>query len=504
FFFQNGCLIIGRSDKPHSGKVDILVKGNDLSKNKEAVAIVIMLIGHLGGLHLHGKKQMLYSTKLRKTAQAGDLELETQNSVDWNVGDEIAIATSNYDVNQTEIRKITAASGKTIHLNSALEYNHIVEANTLEDGRVYSLAADVAVLTRSIRMIFDIPSVNQGMLTSASVHIGTNSYNQTLHTGLVQITNVEFICSGSPVAVTPPKVPHFALKFNTVIQVSAEFTPFVKYCSFRYGAVGLFEVNGMDLEENTIYYVMGQGIHVTGSNVRVVKNLVISSLWSNSINDSEWPAAIEVSEGSHIVLQDNVVAGFQRAGFRIKGEKCTENSSPSTLWSGNEAYGGLYGVYMNKDGFQDCALVQGFLVWKCWDFGIYSQTPGSLIISNVTLVNNGMGIFTIVYSPPATSHQISDKSVLVKNVRLLLMANSNRFQILIDFMYMLIMKNVTHRSSSDTTFVNFKDVCNGEQNIIFMTNPLNEDLHHPIYLRGITLFNVKDEFKVFIHHPETR
>uniref|UniRef100_H3AJV9 Uncharacterized protein n=1 Tax=Latimeria chalumnae TaxID=7897 RepID=H3AJV9_LATCH len=498
-----GCLIIGRSDKPHSGKVDILVKGNDLSKNKEAVAIDAIstnLTSHLGGLHLHGKKQMLYSTKLRKTAQAGDLELETQNSVDWNVGDEIAIATSNYDVNQTEIRKITAASGKTIHLNSALEYNHIVEANTLEDGRVYSLAADVAVLTRSIRMIFDIPSVNQGMLTSASVHIGTNSYNQTLHTGLVQITNVEFICSGSPVAVTPPKVPHFALKFNTVIQVSAEFTPFVKYCSFRYGAVGLFEVNGMDLEENTIYYVMGQGIHVTGSNVRVVKNLVISSLWSNSINDSEWPAAIEVSEGSHIVLQDNVVAGFQRAGFRIKGEKCTENSSPSTLWSGNEAYGGLYGVYMNKDGFQDCALVQGFLVWKCWDFGIYSQTPGSLIISNVTLVNNGMGIFTIVYSPPATSHQISDKSVLVKNS--LLVGSSPGFSC--NAVRLNTKKMILCICLLYTTFVNFKDVCNGEQNIIFMTNPLNEDLHHPIYLRGITLFNVKDEFKVFIHHPETR
>uniref|UniRef100_H3AJW0 Uncharacterized protein n=1 Tax=Latimeria chalumnae TaxID=7897 RepID=H3AJW0_LATCH len=467
-------------------------------------------IGHLGGLHLHGKKQMLYSTKLRKTAQAGDLELETQNSVDWNVGDEIAIATSNYDVNQTEIRKITAASGKTIHLNSALEYNHIAyyiqfEANTLEDGRVYSLAADVAVLTRSIRMIFDIPSVNQVYSKSWCV----NLFVQLTPVGAPRriqgyrtvITNVEFICSGSPVAVTPPKVPHFALKFNTV-----KFTPFVKYCSFRYGAVGLFEVNGMDLEENTIYYVMGQGIHVTGSNVRVVKNLVISSLWSNSINDSEWPAAIEVSEGSHIVLQDNVVAGFQRAGFRIKGEKCTENSSPSTLWSGNEAYGGLYGVYMNKDGFQDCALVQGFLVWKCWDFGIYSQTPGSLIISNVTLVNNGMGIFTIVYSPPATSHQISDKSVLVKVSFFWGGVNAGPSCSLPPATLTLKCNVSFIKSPSamlDTTFVNFKDVCNGEQNIIFMTNPLNEDLHHPIYLRGITLFNVKDEFKVFIHHPET-
>lgn len=109
-------------------------------------------------------------------------------------------------------------------------------------------------------------------------------------------------------------------------------------------------------------------------------------------------------------------------------------------WFDNEAHGGLYGIYMNQDGLPGCSLIQGFTIWKCWDYGIYFQvnviqggdylvlwlyfvqcklqvvlqTTESVRIYNVTLVDNGMAISSMIYMPAAVSHKISSKTVKIK------------------------------------------------------------------------------------------
>ena len=45
---------------------------------------------------------------------------------------------------------------------------------------------------------------------------------------------------------------------------------------------------------------------------------------------------------------------------------------------------------------------------------IVLQTTESVYISNVTLVDNGMAIFSMIYMPTAISHQISSKTVQIK------------------------------------------------------------------------------------------
>lgn len=56
----------------------------------------------------------------------------------------------------------------------------------------------------------------------------------------------------------------------------------------------------------------------------------------------------------------------------------------------------------------------------------------------------------------------------------------------------------------DSTFVGFKDVCSGETNVIFITNPLNEDLQHPIHVKNVQLIDTIEQSKVFIHRPDIR
>lgn len=55
-----------------------------------------------------------------------------------------------------------------------------------------------------------------------------------------------------------------------------------------------------------------------------------------------------------------------------------------------------------------------------------------------------------------------------------------------------------------TTFVGFKNVCSGETNVIFITNPLNEDLQHPIHVKNIQLVDTTEQSKIFIHRPDLR
>lgn len=54
---------------------------------------------------------------------------------------------------------------------------------------------------------------------------------------------------------------------------------------------------------------------------------------------------------------------FACAGYLNENEK----------WIHNEAHGGLFGVYLNKDGLPGCSLIQGFFVWRSFDHGIYFQ-----------------------------------------------------------------------------------------------------------------------------------
>lgn len=56
----------------------------------------------------------------------------------------------------------------------------------------------------------------------------------------------------------------------------------------------------------------------------------------------------------------------------------------------------------------------------------------------------------------------------------------------------------------DSTFVGFKNVCSGETNVIFITNPLNEDLQHPIHVKDIQLVDTTEQAKIFIHRPDIR
>ncbi len=147
----HGELEIGTEAKPHTRKATITltdnVKGEDISGvggTTDRVDRGIMLMG--GTLNLHGDRTNSW-TKLSSTANAGATSIQVLNAAGWRVGDEIVLASTDFDPRQAERRNIAAISGNTITLDKKLDYMHFGKITFDVDER-----GEVGLLTRNIKL----------------------------------------------------------------------------------------------------------------------------------------------------------------------------------------------------------------------------------------------------------------------------------------------------------------------------------------------------------------
>ncbi|KAM7384668.1 hypothetical protein PAMA_011835 [Pampus argenteus] len=554
---QGGRMFAGRDDEPFRGQLHIKLRGEHLTPDwplPNGPNQGSKVLGVFGTLELYGQPHKVYHTKLAATANAGSNSLTLAQAVDWQVGDEVVISTSSYNTWETEKHKITAVSadGLILTLDQPLKHTHIGETHSVSGtSSSYTLAADVGLLTRNIKIIGqEYPKMMEESF-GARLLVGTFSSAGIDYKGKAQIRNVEFFRSGQE-GWSDYTDPRYSVAFLNLGAVSGKDS-YLQGCAFHDGfspAIGVFGTEGLNVDDNIVHHTVGEGIRIWGDKITVRRNLVMMTLWPGSYQgrkesfNFDWNAAIEVNEGTNVVLQHNIVAGYERVAYRINGEPCPGNLNENEKWLHNEAHGGLFGVYLNKDGLAGCSLIQGFFVWRSFDYGIYFQTITEVVVSDVTLVDNGMGIMSLVFAPPSVSHAFADKEVHIQNA--LIVGSSPSFNCL-DTLSMSDYNNAnsggnraprplnggrsgicwptfasSHNTApfkvhhvnnnynaikgvmkvTDTTFVGFKKVCSGETNVMFITNPLNEDLQHPVQVSGIKIIDSTEEAKVFIHRAD--
>src|ERR1051326_8568700 len=146
----HGELEIGTEGKPHTRKATITLTDNVKDEDfgglggKDRSDRGIMLMG--GTLNLHGTVKNTW-TKLAKTAEAGSTSIEVLNAAGWKAGEEIVLASTDYDPRQAERRTISAIRGNTITLDKKLDYMHFGKITFDVDER-----GEVGLLTRNIRL----------------------------------------------------------------------------------------------------------------------------------------------------------------------------------------------------------------------------------------------------------------------------------------------------------------------------------------------------------------
>ncbi|MET0282788.1 MAG: G8 domain-containing protein [Steroidobacteraceae bacterium] len=142
----HGELAIGSEASPHTRKATITLTDN--VKGEEVMAGMgdrgIMLSG--GTLNLHGDRTNTW-TRLARTAKAGSSSIEVLNAAGWRVGDEIVLASTDFDPRQAERRTISAIRQNRITLDRKLDYMHFGKITFGVDER-----GEVGLLTRNIRI----------------------------------------------------------------------------------------------------------------------------------------------------------------------------------------------------------------------------------------------------------------------------------------------------------------------------------------------------------------
>jgi len=141
----HGELAIGSEAKPHTRRATITLTDKVTG---EAMAGMgdrgIMIMG--GTLNLHGDRKNTWS-KLARTAPAGSRSIQVLNAAGWRVGDEIVLASTDFDPRQAERRTIAAVKGAAVTLDKPLEYMHFGKITFDVDER-----GEVGLLTRNIRI----------------------------------------------------------------------------------------------------------------------------------------------------------------------------------------------------------------------------------------------------------------------------------------------------------------------------------------------------------------
>jgi hypothetical protein len=142
----HGELAIGTEAKPHARKATITftdhVKGENVMANMGDRGM--MISG--GTLNLHGSTTHTWS-KLSATANAGAISIQVLDAKGWRVGDEIILASTDFDPRQAERRSIAAIRGNTITLDKKLDYMHFGKVSFGVDER-----GEVGLLTRNIKI----------------------------------------------------------------------------------------------------------------------------------------------------------------------------------------------------------------------------------------------------------------------------------------------------------------------------------------------------------------
>ena len=144
-YVRRGELQIGSEADPYRHNATITLTDNVPDEDVNTMGDRGILV--MGGtLNLHGDRENSW-TKLAETAEAGSARIAVLDAGGWRKGDQIVLASTDFDPHQAEERTITAVSGNTLTLDKPLDYMHFGEITYGVDER-----GEVGLLTRNIKI----------------------------------------------------------------------------------------------------------------------------------------------------------------------------------------------------------------------------------------------------------------------------------------------------------------------------------------------------------------
>ena len=549
-----GRLVAGYPDTPFTSKVTFLLHG-DRSSPEVRFDIGPILgakaLGVFGELILTSVPRTPAWTTLGATVEAGGMEIELSESVEWEVGDEIVITSTSFEGLQSETAVIADVSGSQtrLTLSTQLLYQHVHETEST-GSRSYTLSAEVGLLTRDIKISnADSDTANEEEF-GCRILAGNIVEDDETFVGTVQMEGVELDGCGQ-LGYTDENDPRFAL----AIRNANGRDSYVRSSSIHDGyntGIGVFGSSGVVLSDNVIHNTVGSSIQADGSDLVITGNLGSLSHFLPTYRtsplaqpgNSEWTANYELASTFNLTLRNNVAAGGNRAGFHVNGDACTSEGATLQV-ADNTAHSTLHGIHLGyTDGHPSgCTHIARFTAHSCFHYAIFSYCRAEVRVSEATLVNNYGGIFVAVIGPPSLSHQVGNKEVVIEDSLIVsatpdldcerdsivpeISLHPQAFRGLrspsgahAGIFIPVFVSGPGHRTLSgwfsiaaypaisgkttirDVTFAGFGERCSNKMDVLLVTHESSEDCNHPTHLEQITHYQNSDgALKYFNHEP---
>ena len=410
---RNGRLQIGTWENPIQNKISVTLYGTKDSPQLPTFGNKVIAMME-GILDIHGKPRSHTWTMLESTANVGDTSIVVQGSVDWAIGEEIVIASTDHDHYQSEARTIATvttdspSSGQsTITFTDPLKFRHYAGIQDI-DGVSFEMRAEVGLLTRNVVIQGD----DQSQKLQYGVHIMAHSdTGDDSSIGRISYTEVRQAGQAFNLGRYPI---HFHLIGN--VRQSYVIGNAIHHTYNR--AVTIHGVHYLTIQKNFAYWVMGHTIFIEDgieTHNLIEDNLVINTMASTALlNTDQTPASFWITNPNNI-WRRNHAAGSDRYGFWFdlrahpEGPSATDSICPTGERLGeftdNQAHSsGRYGLRIFHEltpRTYPCLPIQpyednppipaeftNFLGWKNMRNAIIGETLGAVSFKNIKAADN--------------------------------------------------------------------------------------------------------------------
>ena len=268
-----------------------------------------------GRLEMHGPERSHVWTDLFETADAGATSI-TLNTVgdtelDWQVGEEIVIASTDFNGRHAEQRTISSVSQRDtnpiIGFTTKLTWKHYAGVETYGDDTL-EMRAEVGLLSRNVKYRGDEET---SALNQYGAHIMMASPGDESVVG--RIENWEFTDVGQAF-----KLGRYPIHFHMIGTVTKSYIKNNAIHQTYNRAITIHGVHYLKIINNVAYKNMGHAIFIEDAAETknlIDGNLVVDTRASDSLlNTDQTPASFWITHPDNI-LRNNHAAGSDRYGY---------------------------------------------------------------------------------------------------------------------------------------------------------------------------------------------
>ena len=386
---NGGYLQIGTEDEPFLHEATITLYGNILDPEIPLYGAKVLAVRQ-GGLDFHGIPVIRTWTRLNETARMGQDYLKLLEPVDWRIGDDIVIAPTGKDSNETEVRTVAEITdnGYVIKLNKLLDYSHLGIRDTYSDGQFIELRAEVGLLTHNIKI--------QGSQLSPSDPRGIESDLYGGHFMVfrpkrdsidVRISNVEFRFMGQAF-----RLGRYSVHFHLSDRMNGSY---VRQCSIHHSfnrAITAHGVEEMLFEGVVAFDIQGHAFFVEdGIEIgnRYINNFGVLIRGSSSLlNTDSIPAVFWITNPNN-TFEGNSAVASRAYGFWYDLDSHPSGPSQTDSVCPNK---NSFGEFSNNVAHSNAEF--GLRIWETSDPHIEPCNSASdrdtITLFNLTSYSNGI------------------------------------------------------------------------------------------------------------------